>query len=425
MTKNIVILGAGFGGLRAARQIHKHLKRSALLKKYQIFLIDKNDFHSFTPLWYEIATTSREVADNLKLKSLVAYPLPDLLRNKEIKFLKNEVQKIDLPGGSVIFDDSELKFDYLILALGSETNYFDIPGLKENSLAFKSFNDAVAVRDAIWDAVLARRDSPAKELKDLQIIIGGGGSTGVELAGEIKSWACELQEELGPTCGIQVAVVERAPIILTGFSERVINKVKTRLLKLDVKIMNGEAINKVIPQAVVLENGKILPFDILIWTGGVKTPAILQKLSLNYDERKRIKTSLALECLPENKKIKFAGKIFAVGDIVAGAQQVVQVAISQADVAAYNIFEEIKRGENLLKSRSLRNYKPKNYPYIIPVCGKFAVAKIGPFVISGFWAWILKGLVELNYLISIMPDWKAAKIWLRGLLVFVKNDRLG
>ncbi len=425
MVKNIVVLGAGFGGLRAARQIHKYLKRSALLKKYQIFLVDKNDFHSFAPLWYEIATTSKQTADNLKLKSLVAYSLPDLIKNKEIKFVKDGVQKIDLSRGFILLKNSELKFDYLVLALGSEANYFDIPGLKENSLAFKSFNDAVTVRDAIWDAVLARRDSPAKELKDLQIIIGGGGSAGVELAGEIKSWACELQKELGPACGIQVAIVERAPTILTGFSERVISKVTTRLSKLDVKIINDEAINKVIPKAVVLESGKIVPFDILIWAGGVKTPAILQKLSLNCDERKRIKTSLALECLPENKKIKFAGKIFAVGDIVAGTQQVVQVAISQADIAAHNIFEEIKREKSLSENYFSKSYKFKNYPYIIPVCGKFAVAKIGPFVISGFWAWIFKGLVELNYLISIMSIWKALKIWLKGLMIFIKNDRLG
>ena len=425
MAKNIVILGAGFGGLRAASQIHRYLKRSALLKKYQIFLVDKNDFHSFTPLWYEIATTSKQTADNLKLQSLVAYPLADLLKNKKIKFLKDEVQKIDLPNGLITLSDSELKFDYLVLAFGSEANYFDIPGLKENALNFKSFDGALNVRDAIWNTVVARKGLPAKELKDLQIIIGGGGSTGVELSGEIKSWMYELKKELGSVFGFQVSIIERAPTILPGFDEKVLKKVMARLSSLDIKIISGEAISKVIPKAVVLESGKIQPFDVLIWTGGVKTPAMLQKLLLICDERKRIKTSLALECLPENEKIKFAGKIFAVGDIVAGAPQVAQVALTQADIAAHNIFEDIKRENNLSQNYSPKSYKVKNYPYIIPVCGKFAVAKVGPFVISGFAAWVLKGLVELNYLFSIMPNWKALKIWLRGLIVFIKNDRLG
>ncbi len=225
--------------------------------------------------------------------------------------------------------------------------------------------------------------------------------------------------------GFQVSIIERAPTILPGFDEKVLKKVMARLSSLDIKIISGEAISKVIPKAVVLESGKIQPFDVLIWTGGVKTPAMLQKLLLICDERKRIKTSLALECLPENEKIKFAGKIFAVGDIVAGAPQVAQVALTQADIAAHNIFEDIKRENNLSQNYSPKSYKVKNYPYIIPVCGKFAVAKVGPFVISGFAAWVLKGLVELNYLFSIMPNWKALKIWLRGLIVFIKNDRLG
>jgi len=78
-----------------------------------------------------------------------------------------------------------------------------------------------------------------------------------------------------------------------------------------------------------------------------------------------------------------------------------------------------------MPAKTTYKYKPRNYPYIIPVGGKFAIAKIGPFVISGFWAWVLKGLVELNYLLTIMPFWKAIKIWLKGLKIFIQNDRLG
>ncbi|MEK7086651.1 MAG: FAD-dependent oxidoreductase [Patescibacteria group bacterium] len=117
MTKNIVVLGAGFGGLRAARQIYKSLKKSALLENYKIRLIDKNNFHTFTPLLYETATTSKQTADNLKLKSLIAYPLSELLRNKKIEFLQGEVEKVDFVKALVQLKNSELKFDYLVLAL--------------------------------------------------------------------------------------------------------------------------------------------------------------------------------------------------------------------------------------------------------------------------------------------------------------------
>ncbi|MEK7086652.1 MAG: FAD-dependent oxidoreductase, partial [Patescibacteria group bacterium] len=313
-----------------------------------------------------------------------------------------------------------LKFDYLVLALGSETNYFDIPGLKENSFALKTFEDAIKIRDAIWLKVSEMKDLPT-DAKNLQIVIGGGGSTGVELAGEIKEWLCE--KEIGSKCNIQTTIIERAPTVLSSFSEKVIKMVNERLGKLDIKIMSNESINKVIPKAVVLESGKIIPFDIFVWTGGVKIPAVAMKLGLKTNER--IETTPFLECLPVKHGSELNSKVFAIGDNAGSGPQVARAAIIEADIAAKNIIEEIKKENNLCREARRYRYKPKNYPYIIPVGGKFAVAKIGPFVISGFWGWFLKGLVELNYLISIMPFWKALKIWFTGLRIFIQNDRLG
>jgi len=104
---------------------------------------------------------------------------------------------------------------------------------------------------------------------------------------------------------------------------------------------------------------------------------------------------------------------------------VARAAISQANVVAHNIFEEIKKELNPHYQLRIKNYHPMEYPYVIPVGGKFAVAKIGPLIISGFFGWVLKGLVELNYLLSIMPLHRALIIWLKGLWIFIQNDRLG
>ncbi len=425
MKKNIVILGAGFGGLRATKQIYKGLKKFSLLDGYQIFLIDKNDFHSFTPLWYEIATTSKQLADNLKLKSLVAYPLAELLGEMKIEIITDEIQKIDLAQGAISLKNSLLGFDYLILAFGTETNYFDIPGLRENSIGFKSFGDTIAARDAIWDAVVKRKDLPSKDLKNLQILIGGGGSTGVEMACEIKTWACELQKELNTSCDIQVTIIELQPRVLASLDERVAKKIEGRLAKLNIKTLTNEKINKVIPKAIVLESGKIIPFDILIWTGGIRVPAIIQKLPLQFDEKMRIKTADTFESLPQNDKTKLKGKNFAIGDISSKGFQVARQAIAEADIAAKNIIEEIKKENGLNEKPRSHIFKSKIYPYVVPAGGKFAIAKFGPFIIAGFPAWILKGIIELTYLISIMPATKAIKIWFRGLFIFIKNDRLG
>jgi len=134
-----------------------------------------------------------------------------------------------------------------------------------------------------------------------------------------------------------------------------------------------------------------------------------------------------LECLPQTPDLKLYGKIYGLGDAVCFYDPVTgkpipgvaRAALSQAKVVAHNVFCDIQKNKNRKK------YKPMEYPYVIPIGGKWAIVKIGPFVIAGFCGWILKGLVELNYLLSIMPFFKAIKLWLTGLRIFVQNDRLG
>src|ERR1051325_6746260 len=180
----IVILGAGFGGLSTTLQLSRKMKTLPFAKDYEIVLIDRNSYHTFTPLLYEVATTSKATATYLELKNIVTYPLPDIFQNKNIRFVKDEVYHIDFTEKAVHLKSGKLKFDFLVLALGSETNYFDIPGLKENSLNLKTFDNAVAIRDTLWF------DAEALKKESLNIVIGGGGSTGVELAGEIKEIFC-------------------------------------------------------------------------------------------------------------------------------------------------------------------------------------------------------------------------------------------
>jgi len=197
--------------------------------------------------------------------------------------------------------------------------------------------------------------------------------------------------------------------------------------------MTNEIIKQAMANEVLTQGGKNIPFDILIWTGGVKASSLTQKLPLKKEKRGRIEIGSALECLPQSPDLKVTGHIYAIGDIACSydpetgrpVPQVARAAISQGKIAAKNIIEDIKKHAGLSKKTFTYTYKPINYPYIIPVGGKYAVAKIGPLIISGFWGWILKGLVEFNYLISIMPFGKALKIWLKGLRVFIQNDRLG
>ncbi len=425
--KKIVILGGGFGGLQAALYLSKKLKKYHLKNEdYEVVLVDKNKYHTFTPLLYEIATTSKETADYLELKSFVAYPFDELLKDKEVKFINDEVLHIDVKEGAVHLKSGKLKFNYLILALGAETNYFSIPGLQEKSLSLKSFIDAVRIRDAIVGLV-------ESGIKNPKIVIGGAGATGVELAGEIMGWTCKFNEEVGRVCDAEVTLIDGSAAVLSSFEPKVIKIATKRLQKLGVKIILNEYIKEVKDKKLTLQGGREVSFDLLIWTGGVKAASLTEKLPLKTEPRGRVEIAGPLECIPKSADLKVTGKIYVVGDIACfydpktqkPVPQVARPAIIQGQVAAKNIIEDIKKEKRLVKKVKRHIFRPWNYPYIIPIGGKFAVAQFGPVVISGFLAWTIKGLVELNYLLSIMPFFTAMKIWLKGLWIFIQNDRLG
>lgn len=432
--KKIVILGAGFGGIKAASSIYNKLNKIGLLGKYELILVDKEDYHTYVPILYEIATTSKNLANQIDLKSLTTFPLREIFKNKKITLIKNLVQNVDLIEGDIHLAPKEnstspekIKFDYLVLALGAETNYFNISGLKENSLTLKSFLDAIQIRDAIWNKIEDGR-------KNLKILIGGGGSTGVELAGEISSWLYELKKEF-KDCSASVEIIQGAETILTGFDGKIIEKAASRLRKMGVKFLLRETIEKIESGKAFLKSGQIIDFDILIWTGGIKAVSLMGTLPLKKEQKGRVEVFGEMECLPQSSDLKLYGKIYGLGDAICfynretgnPIPQLAQAAIEQAEIVAENIMEDIKFSEGLIQKTNHREYKPmNNYPYIIPVGGKYAIAKIGPIFIWGFFGWILKEIIEFYYLLfNILPLFQAFKIWLKGLWVFMKNDRLG
>jgi len=216
------------------------------------------------------------------------------------------------------------------------------------------------------------------------------------------------------------------PVIETdsAMDPRVTRRAERRLKRLGVSILARERITKVFPTFVLLESGEKVRFDVCIWTGGVKPSPIAEPLPLKKEPQGR------LEVAPD---LAAAEHVFVIGDVAclydthrkAPAQSMARPAIMEGRVAAANIVEAIKMAEGLALSPKLHAFRPRRYPYIVPVGGKYAITKTGPFVIAGFPAWIFKGIVELNYFLSIMPMWKALKIWLKGFFVFIRNGRLG
>ncbi len=395
-----VILGAGFGGLRAAMILAK--------RNHPVILIDKNNYHTYTPILYELSVISKALANNCDLRSIASFPISDLISGLPISFINDEVTNIDINNNEVILADQKIPYKNLILALGSETNYYNIPGLKENSLSLKSFLDAMKIRDEISSASFFESKKPT-------LIIGGGGSTGVELAGEIQ------------LAGLaNVMIIQRPPNILEGFNDKLKNWAEKRLGRLGVRIILDTIIEvKAAPadgqnKKVILKNSGETDFDFLIWTGGIKSNSLIEKIDLKKDEYGHLIITKDMKCRPTEN-------IYAIGDMVCLHKNddkivpcLAQSAIEEGTVAAKNILRQAQD-----KFSASYEYKEKEYPYILPVGGKYAIFQYKNFVIDGLIAWILKGLVELNYLIKIMPFFKAFRIWFKGLKIFLQNEGLG
>jgi NADH:ubiquinone reductase (H+-translocating) len=390
MKKRILIVGAGFGGLRTALTLGKQVRKNGLAAEYEVALVDRSPLHIYTPLLYKLAASRSFNPDAL------AYPLLAILEETGVRFMEDSVWEMDLLEGDVhLSRGEELRCDYLVLAPGSETNYFDIPGLKENSLPLKTLQDAESIRGRV-EALPA----------SAKIVVGGGGPTGLELAAELK---CNY--------GFDVTIIEAMPQIIPGFAPGIVERATERLKKIGVKILTNEPITLATTVNLKTKTGLTVPFDLLIWTGGVKVPEWVTKLPVKTEARGRIAASFGMECLPQTPDLRLAPMVYALGDAVCVYDKVgkpmpgvAPAAIDQGLIVAANILSDILAEKNG-KNASHRAYSPARYPYVLPLGKSYAIGTIGPITFSGIAGWLFKDAITLDYLLSIMPFVQAFSIW--------------
>jgi len=384
----VVILGAGFGGLTAAK---------ALDRIADVTLVDKHNFQTFLPLLYQVSTAGL-AADH------IAHPIRGALRKTKIRFRMGSPLTIDQKHKSIKLDSSEvLDFDYLIVALGSATNDFGIPGVSENALGMKSVSEALEIRSSILRRFedLCRFEDQTK----LSITVVGGGPTGVEMAGaiaELKKGPLRSDQEKA-AANIQVNLVEAGPRILPSFSPKLSERTQKDLEKLGVKVLTQTSVKEVKPREIILGNRSKLPSEVTIWAAGVSGVPAMKKLGLpTANGRITVTETMQVENYPH---------IFAIGDI-AGAKggdgrylpMVAPVAMQQGRFVAKQILR-------LQAKKPLEKFKYRDKGSMATIGRHKAVVEVGKLRMTGIPAWYAWLWLHLFYLlggrnkIGTMADW--------------------
>jgi NADH dehydrogenase len=367
MKKAIVILGAGYGGLMTAIKLEEETKDRNDL---DIGLLDKNPYHQYVHLAYEIVTDVKKVSD-------LTLPIHELLTNRKIRFIQTNVKEIDLPNKVVKTNRDEIPYDELVIALGNEPNFYGIKGAEENSLTFNSVESAAKIRNEL-KAVFAKSPKP-------NIIVGGGGFTGVELAGEI------LDEHR--CC---VTIVEGTNNLLPAWNKPDFSqKIAKVLTDMGAKLLLGTLIVEVKPSNIILKDGSKIESSVFIWTAGVQASTLVKQSGLKTGKGGRAVINEFCEA------VDFPG-VYVVGDsaMVVDPEtgdplpQCIEIALQQADVVARNIAADLADKERTV-------FHPKFNGLILAVGEEYGIGSIFGGTVEGRVAQIVKRIIHLQYVYEI------------------------
>ncbi|HEB13895.1 MAG TPA: hypothetical protein ENI09_00580, partial [candidate division WWE3 bacterium] len=301
---------------------------------------------------------------------------------------KRQVNKLD-PEKKVVETSSGDKIPYwkLVFSLGADTEDFGIPGVAQHAIGMKSITDA----ERIYRELL--RCSVDDKAGTIKVVIGGGGFTGVEVAGELTNYK---------KCKLGITVVEAAPRVLSGLPEKISKEISKRLNFLGVRVITSTPIKEVREKEIILAGGRSIKYDILVWTAGVRGSRFLDGTDLPVDKKKALVVDKYLQ-------VKGYKDIFGLGDTAStGVAWTATKAEEDGKVVAHNI-AAIAKG-----SRNLKEYKVFEPPFIIPAGKRWAIAKVGSIIFSGKAASILKDFVLLYYLVTILPLPEAVRVWWGG-----------
>jgi NADH dehydrogenase len=380
---HVVIVGAGFGGLEAARRLARAPVR--------ITLIDRRNYHLFQPLLYQVAIAGLAPAQ-------IAYPVrPIFRRQKNLTFVMGEVTGVDFEKRYIKMNGSFLAYDSLIVAVGGQTNFFGLHSIESHALQLKDIDSAVQARNHLLEMFehAAREPDAEKRRALLTFVVVGGGPTGVETAGALSELIRLVLSKDYPHMNlgdVRVLLLEAGDHLMGNYPDGLRKATLDLLHGKHVEIQFNTAVAEYDGNTVVFKDGTRLPARTLVWTAGVKAAGLADRLGVEQAGLGRVRVEPTLQ-LPGHPEVYIAGDAAYVENGGRPLPMLATVALQEAKVAAENV-------RRALKGEILQPFHYKDPGLLATIGRNAAVARLGGLSFSGFIAWLIWVALHIYRLIG-------------------------
>jgi NADH dehydrogenase len=408
--KRVVIIGAGFGGLMLAEKLAKN--------DYQIVLVDKNNYHQFQPLFYQVAMAGIE-------PSSISFPLRKVFQNRDNVHIRITSANEVVPKKKCIHTDlGIINYDYLVLAMGADTNFFGNKEIEEHSMPMKSLSEAIALRNKVlenYEKAISTVDLNEREAM-MSVVVVGGGPTGVEIAGTLaemkkmilpKDYNNELDFDR-----MKIHLIEGSENVLDAMSNEASTKAKEYLERLGVHVITGARVNGYDGEYASLSDGSTIRTDNLVWAAGIKSNHLEGFKENDFAQGGRFLVN-------EYNQLLNHTDIFAVGDLAQmesekyphGHPQMAQPAIQQGKLLANNFVR-------MSKNEPLKTFKYSDLGSMATVGRNLAVVDLPFWKFQGFFAWLTWMFVHLMSLLGVKNKVFVFLNWVWNYVTYDQSLRL-
>lgn len=380
----ILILGAGYSGVHVAKKLAKKYKKD---NSVEITLIDKNPFHT-------LMTELHEVAGGRVHPESVQIELSKIFSRTKVNVVTDYIENVNTDKKVVTTTYGKYEYDYLVIGTGSEPAFFGVPGVKENGFTLWSFEDAIKIRSHIQSMFekASKERNEKKRHEMLTFVVAGSGFTGIEMAGELLEWKTKLAKEYNvDEKEVKLLVVEAMSTILNMLDRQQADKAEKYMTKHGIELLKNSPIVEVGSNSIKLKGGREIPTQTLIWTCGIQANQESKEYGLENGRAGRLVSNEYLQAANKENVFVVGDIAYNEGDSCGVNPQIVEAALQTGGTVVNNIVASIEKKE-------MTKYNGKYHGFMVSIGGRYCVANLSGMKLAGFFAMVMKHLVNLHYL---------------------------